>query len=106
VITFDYSDKTVGADLRRLLNQKRGETPYVGSHKKIQGEVYICMDETVLQARKFGTSWQTETVRYVVHGILHLLGHDDLCASARRIMKREENRLLRKLSRRFALSKL
>jgi ssRNA-specific RNase YbeY (16S rRNA maturation enzyme) len=37
---------------------------------------------------------------------LHLLGHDDSCAEARRKMKREENRRLRELSRRFALSKL
>jgi probable rRNA maturation factor len=72
----------------------------------LNGEMFICMDEAVLQAQKFGVRWQSEVVRYVVHGVLHLLGHDDLCAGARRKMKREENRLLRKLSRRFALSKL
>ena len=67
---------------------------------------FICVDEAVFQARKFGTSWQSETVRYVVHGVLHLLGHDDLRAAARCKMKREENRLLRELSRRFSLAQL
>jgi ssRNA-specific RNase YbeY (16S rRNA maturation enzyme) len=45
-------------------------------------------------------------VRYVAHGVLHLLGHDDLKPDLRRRMKREENRLVRILSARFALSKL
>ncbi len=93
VITFDYCDNTVGADVRRLLNQKpapekrQRETPYVVSYKNIHGEIFVCVDEAVLQARKFGTSWQSEVVRYIVHGVLHLLGFDDSSANARRKMK-------------------
>ncbi len=86
VITFDYA----APEKRRHLH----------------GEIFVCVDEAVLQARKFGTSWQSETVRYVVHGVLHLLGHDDLRAAARRGMKREEDRLVRELSRRFSLAQL
>jgi ssRNA-specific RNase YbeY (16S rRNA maturation enzyme) len=37
----------------------------------------------------------------VVHGILHLCGHDDLEPAARRAMKREENRLVRWLGRTY-----
>jgi len=70
------------------------------------GEIFICVDEAVLQARKFGTSWQSEVIRYLVHGVLHLLGFDDSSAGARRKMKREENRRLREMTRRFPLSKL
>jgi probable rRNA maturation factor len=76
------------------------------SRPTLHGEIFICVDEAVSQAQKFGASWQSEIVRYIIHGVLHLLGHDDLHAGAQREMKREENRLLRKLSRRFALSKL
>jgi rRNA maturation RNase YbeY len=72
----------------------------------LHGEIFVCVDEALLQARKFGTSWQSETVRYVVHGVLHLLGHDDLRAAARRGMKREEDRLVREISRRFSLAQL
>ena len=111
VITFDYSDKTAGADVRRLFNQKlappkRRETPCVVSGKTVHGEIFICVDEAVLQARKFGTSWQSEVSRYLVHGVLHLLGFDDSSTGARRRMKREENRRLRGITRRFPLSKL
>jgi probable rRNA maturation factor len=84
VITFDYSEKP----------------------RQLHGEVFVCAEVAEKQAREFGTSWQLEVVRYVVHGILHLMGHDDLSAEPRKKMKREEERLVRALSRRFALSKL
>lgn len=63
----------------------------------IHGELFICIDDAILHARRFRTTWQGELVRYVIHGILHLCGYDDLNPSARRIMKREEGRLLKKL---------
>jgi probable rRNA maturation factor len=111
VITFDYRDETVGADVRRLINQKptlgkRNKTPQVVSDNGIHGEIFICVDEAVVQAHRFGTSWQSEIVRYLIHGTLHLLGFDDSSAGARRKMKREENGLLRRLSRRFSLAQL
>jgi probable rRNA maturation factor len=70
------------------------------------GELFICLDDAVKQAREFGTSWQAELARYVIHGILHLRGHDDLAPAARRRMKREEDRLLRELARRHPLGRL
>ncbi|MGO9479580.1 MAG: rRNA maturation RNase YbeY [Limisphaerales bacterium] len=111
VIAFDYRDKTVGADVRRPLNQKHAPEkkpapPCVVACKEIHGEIFICVDEAVRQARRFGTSWQSEIVRYLVHGILHLLGFDDSSAGARRRMKRAENRLLRRLAGRFSLAQL
>ncbi len=87
VITFDYS-----------------EIP--DPRPKLHGELFVCLDEAVLQARRFRTTWQSELVRYIIHGTLHLLGHDDHRAPDRRTMKREENRLLRLLRTRFPLSRL
>ena len=72
----------------------------------MHGEIFVCVDEAVLQARKFDVGWQSEVARYIIHGILHLLGFDDTSAGARRKMKREENRRLREIARRFPLSKL
>lgn len=72
----------------------------------LHGDIFICVDTAISQACSFGTTWQAEVVRYAVHGVLHLRGHDDLRPADRRIMKREENRLLRELARRFTLSRL
>jgi len=102
VIAFDYRDKG-----RAGCSRPAAKLGAIGtSRPTLHGEIFVCMDEAVLQARKFGASWQSETVRYVVHGVLHLLGHDDLRDAARRKMKSEENRLLREITRRFPLSKL
>jgi probable rRNA maturation factor len=74
--------------------------------QQIHGELFICIEDAITQARHFKTSWQSEVVRYVVHGVLHLLRHDDLKPAARRKMKREENRLLRKLSGKFSFAQI
>jgi probable rRNA maturation factor len=34
------------------------------------------VDDAIAQAKEFRTTWQSEVVRYLVHGVLHLLGHD------------------------------
>ena len=72
----------------------------------LHGELFICLDDAVKQAREFKTSWQNELTRYVIHGVLHLRGYDDLKPAARRVMKREENRLVRAASREFPLARL
>ena len=73
---------------------------------KLHGELFICVDMAMAQAKEFKSSWQSELVRYVVHGVLHLLGYDDLKPELRRKMKREENRLVRLLAKRFSLAQL
>jgi probable rRNA maturation factor len=72
----------------------------------LAGEIYICVNEALVQAARFRTTWQAEMARYLVHGLLHLRGYNDLRPAERRRMKREENRLLAQLSRRFDLRKL
>jgi len=91
VITFDHRDP-----------------PLVIRHSSLQlhGELFICVDDALAQAKEFKTTWQSELVRYTVHGVLHLLGHDDLKPVPRRKMKREENRLVRLLAQRFTLAQL
>ena len=105
VIAFDYSAKTNLGGQRFVAAQKfRALTKQCPP--SIHGEIFICVDEAVVQARRFGTSWQSEIVRYAVHGVLHFLGLDDAHAAARRKMKRAENRLVRELARRFSLAQL
>lgn len=105
VITFDYSE--FAADNASSLKNNRpiSEPPNVGS-REIHGEIFVCADEAISQARRFRTTWQSELARYVIHGVLHLNGHDDLHPAARRKMKLAENRLLLRLGRRFDLADL
>jgi probable rRNA maturation factor len=80
---------------------------YTADHcRSLHGEVFICVDEALRQARRFRTSWQKEIVRYLAHGLLHFQGHDDSTAPARQRMKTVENTLVREAARRFCLSQL
>jgi probable rRNA maturation factor len=119
VIAFDYhTEGRAGSQLAihrsslpatksgALRTGLRKASPRRGARPALHGEIYICVEEAVRQARKFGTTWQSEIVRYLVHGVLHLVGFEDASAGARRKMKREENRLLHEIIRRFSLSKL
>jgi len=86
VITFDYTDAS--------------------RPKLLAGEVFVCLDEALAQGLQFRVTWQNELIRYAVHGILHLSGFDDKTAAARKNMKREENRLIRRLAVRFKFEHL
>ena len=77
---------------------------YSGADGPMIGEIFVCVSEALAQAARYRASWQAELARYIVHGVLHLLGHDDLRAPARREMRREENRLIALLDRDFGLS--
>lgn len=104
VITFDHAS-SVGRDSWRTAKRKaRPARPLAPPN--LHGELFVCVDEAVVQARRFKTNWQSEIARYIVHGVLHLLGHDDLKPQLRRKMKREENRLVRLLSRKFSLAQI
>ncbi len=101
------------ATLNRRHLQHAGSTDVISfgyvepeSSGPLIGDIFICMDDALQQAKQFKTSWQSELLRYFVHGVLHLQGYDDLEPAARRIMKREEHRSLRQLSGSFCLRAL
>ncbi|MGV3775007.1 MAG: rRNA maturation RNase YbeY [Verrucomicrobiales bacterium] len=88
VITFDYKDypEQEGAELA--------------------GEIFISYEDAIKQASEFSTRPESELVRYVVHGLLHLMNYDDLEPAKRKVMKREENKAVQQLEKRFDFSKL
>jgi len=59
-----------------------------------EGELFICPAEAARNARAFGEPLERETLRYVAHGILHLLGYDDATEKQRAVMRREEDKML------------
>jgi probable rRNA maturation factor len=76
-----------------------------GQSGSLHGDIFVCVDEALVQAPRFRVSWQTELVRYVVHGVLHLRGYDDHETKDRHEMKGAEARLLRRLADRFDLGR-
>ncbi len=62
-----------------------------------QGEVIISVECAVCQARRFHTTPARELMLYVVHGILHLHGYNDVTLRERRRMRAAERRLMGRL---------
>lgn len=68
IITFDYSEKPV-----------------------ISGDLFISIDSVRENAEFYGTGFQEELHRVIVHGILHLIGYDDHTESDIATMRAKEN---------------
>lgn len=60
----------------------------------VDGEIYIDLDTAAERAPEFGVSLEHEVARYLVHGLLHLIGYDDATPEGRRAMRGRENRYL------------
>jgi len=79
VITFNYSKKL----------------------KEIDGEILISFEDAESNSKKFGVIYANELSRLIIHGMLHLLNYDDSDKANKKIMKKEEKRLINKFN--FAL---
>jgi probable rRNA maturation factor len=67
------------------------------------GEICVSADTAAAYAREHGRDFSPELALYLVHGWLHLAGHDDLVPSKKRAMRRAEARAMRELARAGAL---
>lgn len=72
IITFDYSGKT-----------------------KVSGDIFISLETVRSNSEEFKTSYISELLRVIVHGLLHLCGIDDKGPGEREIMEHHENEALK-----------
>lgn len=56
-----------------------------------EGEIYICMDRVLENARIYKVDAVEELQRMVVHGMLHFLGYDDKSTHEKEEMTKREN---------------
>lgn len=94
-----YKGKDTSTDVLAFSQIEGRRTPAVGP--VVLGDVIISVDDTRRQAPLYGNSFKKELVLYMVHGTLHLLGHDDEKTAPRKMMRREEDRIMKKIHRRF-----
>ena len=71
IITFDYSEPGV-----------------------VSGDMYISLDTVFSNSSKFHTSYDTELLRVIIHGVLHLCGINDKGRGERAVMEAAEERAL------------
>jgi probable rRNA maturation factor len=84
--------------------QREGEGP-AGTPGAPLGDVVISLETAAVQAEKLGHSLEAEVRRLLVHGVLHLLGHDHVQGGrAAAAMRRQERRLLARLDEALPLA--
>lgn len=57
----------------------------------IMGEVFISIDRVIENAEEFNTSFTDELHRVMAHGILHILGYNDLSEVEEKAMRTKED---------------
>ncbi len=65
--------------------------------KKLAGELVIGAEVALAQAKDHGHDVQAELALYVIHGLLHLCGHDDNDATGAARMRERERHYLKHL---------
>ena len=68
VITFDYCDGN-----------------------RLSGDLFISVDSVRENAVEFGTEFDDELHRVIVHGLLHLIGYDDHTLEDQKLMREKED---------------
>ena len=68
IITFDYCEKDI-----------------------LSGDLFISIDSVRENARTYGTTFENELDRVMVHGLLHLIGYDDHTPEQTAEMRSKEN---------------
>ena len=61
----------------------------------LTGEVYVDLDTAAERHAEFEASFTEEALRYVVHGVLHLMGYTDTTEKGRHAMRTKEDDYLR-----------
>ena len=73
------------------------EGPHAERSGRLLGDVVIGVETADRQARSRRRGLDDEVLRLLVHGALHLVGHDHVRAGDARRMRAEERRILRQL---------
>lgn len=90
VITFDMSDPDAAAHFSPEGTEMLSGLP----GRDLDADLLICFDVAARQAEARDHAVEQELLLYVVHGLLHCLGHDDHDADAAARMHEAEDRVL------------
>lgn len=100
-------DDATMAELNERYHSTSGPTDVLSfGYGEGDGELIISVERARVQARRFRTTTAREIVLYVVHGVLHLLGYNDLRKTERQKMRMAERRVVRVLAKSFRFDSL
>ncbi|MGI6698886.1 MAG: cytidine deaminase [Christensenellales bacterium] len=91
--TISYPDKQTAKDVPRFL-----QSAFNPDEKAVDlGEIFISKEHASKQAQTYGHSLQRELCYLLVHGVLHLLGHDHITSKEKATMRTKEEQAMKKM---------
>lgn len=63
----------------------------------LDGEIYVDLDTAHERHEEFGVGFQHEALRYLIHGMLHLVGYADKSSGEKKKMRTLEDRYLEEM---------
>lgn len=91
VICFDY-------------RESKSELPDEKDEDSVEVEIIVCPEVARREAEKRSLPYSREVVLYLVHGLLHASGEDDLKPELKRKMRRREHKTMNELEKLFTFS--
>ena len=99
VLAFSFAHPGQWEGAGEALAGRNGNTPFVTPPDAPEGlgDVVISFPQALRQAKQHGQPVDRELAALVVHGVLHLLGHDHRQPDEERVMKAQEAAALSRL---------
>jgi len=88
----DHRGKDKPTDVLSFPMFEPGEAPHAGVERML-GDVVISIETARRQAAEYDATLQRELYRLLIHGLLHVMGHDHEEALERTAMEAQERRL-------------
>jgi probable rRNA maturation factor len=82
------------ADIHRDFMNVAGATDVITFQ---HGEIFISVETAERQAKEVKTTFEFELRLYLLHGLLHLAGYDDMTQSGYRTIARKQDKLMKQL---------
>jgi len=60
--------------------------------ERILGEIFVCPDTAIEYGKTHDIPAERELTLYIIHGLLHLMGYDDIRVKDRALMRKAERR--------------
>ncbi|QDT42321.1 Endoribonuclease YbeY [Gimesia alba] len=92
-LAHDYDTDVLSFLLDSEADPEQQTTEIRGAGKRIEGEVIVSAEMAVAMAEKYQWSAKHELLLYVVHGLLHLCGYDDLSEDELQLMRTKEQQI-------------
>lgn len=98
-VAFILSNRNYLSKLKKSFFNKDHYTDVIAfnfndKNETIEGEIYISIDDVLLNSKELNQSFDDEFKRIIIHGLLHIIGYNDNTIKNKKHMTQLENKYM------------